>query len=176
MKPELYKFLEGIIRQLTSRAGRGWQQQFKASKHLGTTILIKVQMVVANLVQAASQTNIQNKAFDTVIAHDCFTNLAKAMQLLEYFNTDLDRAITGNELSTFQAIPPLYTTLLEASTGKNATRIAIVRTTVTAAETMTATKTKLGTKTKARAEITRRAGAVIPHATHPVTTTTNQGK
>ena len=95
-KPTICKFLENIIRQLTSRAGRGWQQQFKALKHLGTTILIKVQMVVANLVQAASQTNIQNKDFDTVIAHDCFTNLAKAIQLLEYFNTDLDRAITGN--------------------------------------------------------------------------------
>ena len=75
-------------------------------------------MVVANLVQAASQTNIQNKAFDTGIAHYCFSNLAKAIQLLQYFNTDLDRAITGYELSTFQAIPLLYTTLLEASTGK----------------------------------------------------------
>ena len=104
MKPELCKFLEGIILQLTSRAGRGWQQQFKASKHLGTTILIKVQMVVANLVSAALQTNIQNLAFNKAIDHNCYTNLAKAIQLLDYFNTDLDRAITGNELSTFQSV------------------------------------------------------------------------
>ena len=57
-KSTICNFLEYIIYQLTSRAGRGWQQQFKASKHLGTTILIKVQMVVTNLVQAASQPDI----------------------------------------------------------------------------------------------------------------------
>ena len=75
-------------------------------------------MVVANLVSAALQTNIHNLAFEKTIDHDCFTNLAKAIQLLEYFKSDLDRAITGNELSTFQSVPPIYTTLMEASTGK----------------------------------------------------------
>lgn len=81
-------------------------------------ILIKVQMVVTNFVSAASQTNIQNLAFDKAVDHNCYTNLAKAIQLLNYFNTDLDRAITGNELSTFQSVPPLYIMLMEASTGK----------------------------------------------------------
>ena len=77
-KPTICTFLEYIICQLTSRAGRGWQQQFKASKHLSTTILIKVQMVVANLVQAASQSDIQNNA---VITGACSSNLANAMIL-----------------------------------------------------------------------------------------------
>ena len=58
-------------------------------------------MVVANLVSAAVQMDIQNLAFDKVINHNCFTNLANALQLLNYFKSDLDRAITGNELSTF---------------------------------------------------------------------------
>ena len=46
--------------------------------------------------------------------------------------------------------------------------------TVTAAEI--GTETDLGTETVARAEIPTGAGAVIPPATHPVTTTTNRGK
>ena len=62
--------------------------------------------------------NIQNRPFDKAIDHDCFTNLAKALQLLNYFKSDLDCAITGNELSTFQSVPPIYTTLMEASTTK----------------------------------------------------------
>ena len=118
---------------------------------------------------AASQSDIQN---NTEITSSPSSNLAKAMILYDYFKLDLDRAIDGNELSTFQAIPPFYTTLIEATTVKNAPRIA--RMTVTAAEI--GTETDLGTETVARAEIPTEAGAVIPPATNHVTTTTNRGK
>ena len=116
MRPDLCHFLEDVIVQLTSRAGKSWQIQFKASKHLGITILIKVQMVVAYLVSAALQTNIQGLSFDQSINHNCFTNLAKLLQLINYFKEDLDRAITSNEPHTFPDVPPIYTTLMEAST------------------------------------------------------------
>ena len=120
--------------------------------------------------------NILNLAFDKAINHDCFTNLAKALQLLNYFKSDLDRAITGNELNTFQSVPPIYTTLMEASTTKNNSRIVIVIVIMTVTVTKHETATVAGTETEARVETQMRAGAVILPATHPVTITTTQNK
>ena len=42
-------------------------------------------MVVAHLVSAASQSIIQSLGFDKSINHNCFSNLAKLLQLIGYF-------------------------------------------------------------------------------------------
>ena len=127
-------------------------------------------MVVTHLVSAASQSDIQGLSFDKSINHDCFSNLAKSLQLIGYFKDDLDRAITSNELHTFQDVPPIYTTLMEASTTKNDHRIGIGKVTVTATETAIVTRTETETHVKTQ----RRVGAVTPPATPPATITTTQ--
>ena len=95
------------------------QIEFKASKHVSLTILIKVPMIIAQSVSAASNPEIQGLNLDCPLDHYLNSNLSKAVQLIAYFNADLHHAIPSNELYTFREVPPLYTKPTAAVTPKN---------------------------------------------------------
>ena len=57
-QPKLVNFLEQVICQLVSPSGRDWQYKFKAHKHIGLTILIKVQRIISKLTLAAGDPDV----------------------------------------------------------------------------------------------------------------------
>ena len=111
-QPKLVDFLEQVICQLVSPSGRDWQYKFKAHKHIGLTILIKVQRIISKLALAAGDPDVGELKFDEgPMSYDTSLDLQLASHLMTHFVTDLNRAIVHQELDRFMEVPPLYTKL-----------------------------------------------------------------
>ena len=58
-QPKLVEFLERVIQKLVSTAGRDWQHKFKAHKHIGLAILIKVQQILSKFALAVGDPDVE---------------------------------------------------------------------------------------------------------------------
>ena len=58
-QPKIVAFLEQVIKQLVSAQGRNWQHKFREQRHLGVSILVKVQQIMAKLALAAGDLDVE---------------------------------------------------------------------------------------------------------------------
>ena len=87
-KQELCTFLESAISRLTSHQGRAWQLRVKLFKHVGLTILIKVQLIIVKFVWAiADSKNVEIDFATGPIDYNIDSDLASGIQLMSYFKT-----------------------------------------------------------------------------------------
>ena len=111
-QPKIVAFLEQVIKKLVSERGCDWQQKFRGQRHLGVSILVKVQRIMAKLALAAGDSDIEEWDFENgPMPHDSSSDLQEAFHLMEFFLVDLQRAIIQKELYTFKEVPPFFTTL-----------------------------------------------------------------
>ena len=93
-QPKLVEFLEQVLHKLVSTAGRDWQHKFKAHKHIGLTILIKVQRIISKLALAAGDPDVEEWNFDEgPMAHEENSDLQWAFHLMTFFLKDLNRIV-----------------------------------------------------------------------------------
>ena len=111
-QPKIVAFLEQVIKKLVSQQGRDWIFKFKTQRHIGISILAKVQRIVSKLALAAGDPDVEQWNFDEgPMPHNSNSDLQEAFHLMAFFIQDLHRAVIGQELSTFSEVPPLYTVL-----------------------------------------------------------------
>ena len=113
---KLVEFLEQVIQKLVSTAGRDWQHKFKAHKHIGLAILVKVQRIIAKFALVAGDPDVKEWNFDeSPMVLEDNSDLQGTFHLMEFFLEDLHRAVIQQELFNFHEVPQLYTTLYPAA-------------------------------------------------------------
>ena len=111
-QPKIVAFLKQVIRKLVSAQGCDWQHKFRGQRHLGVSILVKVQQIMAKLALTAGDPDVEECNFENgPMPHDSSSDLQEAFHLMEFFLLDLQRAIIQQKLYTFKEVPPLFTTL-----------------------------------------------------------------
>ena len=76
--------------KLVGQQGRDWQHKFKGQRHLGVSILVKVQQIMSKLALAAGDLDVEEWNFkDGPMPHDSSSDLQEAFDLMDYFLHDL---------------------------------------------------------------------------------------
>ena len=111
-------------------AGCNWQHKLRAHKHIGLTVLVKVQRNLSKLALTAGDPDVDKWYFNEgPMVYDENSDLQWAFHLMAFFLKDMNRAIMRQELFNFlevhQLFMKLYLALAPSNTGSKKTKAMI---------------------------------------------------